>query len=406
MMQSFDVTIIGGGMVGLSLAAALKDTDMRIAVIEGNTLEEHLDETPEVRVSALNRASEIFLKNLHVWNGIEKKRLAEYTGIQVWEKDSFAAISFDAESLYQPNLGHIIENKVIQLSLFEQVKQQDNVTLFMPCRCQNMTMGESEAWLVLDNGQSLTTKLVVGADGANSWVRTQSDIPLTHWDYGHSALVANIVTELPHDGVARQIFTPDGPLAFLPMDDEHLCSIVWSTDPIRAEQLQTVSDEEFNKALTVEFDNRLGLCEVTTERQICPLKMRFARDFVQERVVLVGDAAHTIHPLAGQGVNLGFLDAAALAEVLLETWQDGLDIGRKKNLRRYERWRKAEASKMIAAMQGFKVLFDGDFPLKKLVRGIGMSLFNGLTGPKDEMMKRALGLKGELPKLSKYLNHL
>ncbi len=404
MMQSFDVTIIGGGMVGLALAAALKNSDMRIAVIEGQSIDESMDDIPEIRVSALNRASEIFLKNIHAWNGIEKRRFSEYTGMYVWEKDSFASVSFDAESLYQPNLGYIVENKVVQQSLLEQVKQQGNVTLFMSCHCQSFSMGESEAWLVLDNGTSMTTKLVVGADGANSWVRNQSQIPLTHWDYGHAALVANVVTELPHDGIARQIFTPDGPLAFLPMADEHLCSIVWSTEPPRAEQLQTMSDEEFNKSLTVEFDNRLGLCEVQSSRQVYPLKMRYARDFVQERIALVGDAAHTIHPLAGQGVNLGFLDAASLAETLLEVWNEGRDIGRKKNLRPYERWRKAEASKMIAAMQSFKVLFDGDFPLKKLARGVGMSLFNELTVPKDELMKRALGLKGELPQLAKFMH--
>lgn len=404
MMQSFDVTIVGGGMVGLALAAALKKSDMRIAVIEGQMIDESMDDIPDIRVSALNRASEVFLKNINAWHGIEKRRLSEYTGMYVWEKDSFASVSFDAESLYQPNLGYIIENKVIQQSLLEQVKQQDNVTLFMSCHCQSLSMGESEAWLVLDNGSSMTTKLVVGADGANSWVRNQSQIPLTHWDYGHAALVANVVTELSHDGIARQIFTPEGPLAFLPMADEHLCSIVWSTEPSRAEQLQKMSDEEFNKSLTVEFDNQLGLCEVKSSRQVYPLKMRYARDFIQERIALVGDAAHTIHPLAGQGVNLGFLDAASLAETLLEVWNEGQDIGRKKNLRGYERWRKAEASKMIAAMQSFKMLFDGDLPLKKLVRGVGMSLFNELTVPKDELMKRALGLKGELPRLAKFMH--
>lgn len=404
MMQSFDVTIIGGGMVGLALAAALKESDMRIAVIEGQTIDESLDNIPDIRVSALNRASEVFLKNIHAWHGIEKRRFSEYTGMYVWEKDSFASVSFDAESLYQPNLGYIVENKVIQQALLDQVKQQDNVTLFMSCHCQSLSMGESEAWLVLDNGSSMTTKLVVGADGANSWVRNQSQIPLTHWDYGHAALVANVVTELPHDGIARQIFTPDGPLAFLPMADKHLCSIVWSTEPSRAGLLQKMSDEEFNKSLTVEFDNRLGGCEIKSSRQVYPLKMRYARDFVQERIVLVGDAAHTIHPLAGQGVNLGFLDAASLAEILLESWNESRDIGRKKNLRGYERWRKAEASKMIAAMQSFKMLFDGDSPLKKLVRGVGMSLFNELTVPKDELMKRALGLKGELPRLAKFMH--
>ncbi len=274
----------------------------------------------------------------------------------------------------------------------------------MPATCEHLAVGESEAWLTLNNGQALTAKLVVGADGANSWVRNQQDIPLTHWDYGHSAVVATIRTHEPHNQVARQVFTPLGPLAFLPLSDPHMSSIVWSTDPNRAEQLVAMSESEFNRALTVEFDSRLGLCKVVSERTAFPLKMRYARDFVSERIALVGDAAHTIHPLAGQGVNLGFLDAASLAQEVLALWQQGEDIGSKRNLRSYERWRKAEAAQMIAAMQGFKDLFEGDNPAKKLIRGIGMRLAGQLPGAKDEIMKRALGIKGNLPELAK-INH-
>jgi len=197
------------------------------------------------------------------------------------------------------------------------------------------------------------------------------------------------------------VFTPQGPLAFLPMSDPHMSSIVWSTEPNRAQRLLSLSELEFNKILTAEFDHRLGLCEVVGERAAFPLKMRYARDFALQRIALVGDAAHTIHPLAGQGVNLGLLDAASLAQELLALWHQGEDIGLLKNLRGYERWRKTEAAKMIAAMQGFKDLFEGDNPAKKLIRGIGMQLAGQLPGAKDEIMKRALGLKGDLPDLAK-----
>ncbi|MDG3087140.1 FAD-dependent 2-octaprenylphenol hydroxylase [Vibrio hannami] len=405
MMQSFDITIIGGGMVGLTLAAALKNTDLRIAIVEGNKPAEDLDLLPDVRVSALSRASELILRNVGAWPGIERRRLSPYNAMEVWEQDSFARIEFNANNLGQPNLGHIVENRVIQLALLDQVSKQHNVTMFMPAKCQSMVMGESEAWLTLDNSQSLTTKLVVGADGANSWVRQQADIPLTNWDYGHSAIVANVKTERAHDSVARQSFSPMGPLAFLPMSEPQMSSIVWSTDPNRAEQLLAMPDEEFNKHLSAEFDMKLGRCKVIGERQAFPLKMRYARDFALERIALVGDAAHTIHPLAGQGVNLGLLDAASLAQTLVNIWKEGEDIGLRSNLRNYERWRKAEAAKMIAAMQGFKDLFEGDNPAKKLFRGIGMKLAAQLPGAKDEIMKRALGLKGELPELAKALNY-
>ncbi|NOI73519.1 FAD-dependent 2-octaprenylphenol hydroxylase [Vibrio owensii] len=401
MMQSVDIAIIGGGMVGLALAATFKDSDLRVAVIEGAVPNDTLNELPDVRVSALSRSSETILRNLGAWQGIEQRRSSPYYAMEVWEQDSFANIAFDAQSMAQPDLGHIVENRVIQLALLEQVQKLDNVTLFMPARCATLAVGEQESWLTLDNGQAMTAKLVVGADGANSWLRNQMDIPLTHWDYGHSALVANVKTADPHNSVARQIFTPQGPLAFLPMSDPHMCSIVWSTEPNRAEQLLAMNEQEFNKALTSEFDARLGLCDVVSERAAFPLKMRYARDFVVERVALVGDAAHTIHPLAGQGVNLGLLDAASLAQEVLALWKQGQDIGTKRNLRGYERWRKAEAAKMIAAMQGFRDLFSGENPAKKLVRGIGLSLAGQLPGAKDEIMKRALGLKGNLPELAR-----
>ncbi|PMH43866.1 FAD-dependent 2-octaprenylphenol hydroxylase [Vibrio sp. 10N.286.49.B3] len=405
MMQSVDIAIVGGGMVGLALAAALKDSHLRIAVVEGTMPEVELQALPDVRVSALSRSSEIILRNLGVWEGITSRRSAPYQAMEVWERDSFARIEFKANNLAQPNLGHIIENRVIQLALLDQVKQQDNVTLYMPAMCSSLAIGEQEAWLTLDNGQALTAKLVVGADGANSWVRQQQAIPLTHWDYGHSAIVANIKTEFPHESVARQVFTPQGPLAFLPMSNEHMSSIVWSTDPGRAQQLISIDNSSFNKALTTEFDAKLGLCEVVGERFAFPLKMRYARDFVLDRVALVGDAAHTIHPLAGQGVNLGLLDAASLAQELLKLWKRGEDIGTRRNLRSYERWRKAEAAKMIASMQGFKDLFEGQNPAKKLIRGLGMKLVGQLPGAKDEIMKRALGLKGNLPDLAKKTVH-
>lgn len=401
MIQSVDVAIIGGGMVGLALAAAFKDSELRVAVIEGQQPDSALSELPNVRVSALSRSSENILRNLGAWQAIVDRRASPYVAMEVWEQDSFASIAFDSASMAQPDLGHIVENRVIQLALLEQVGKLDNVTLLMPCQCQTMSVGESEVWLSLDNGQALTAKLVVGADGANSWVRRQQDIPLTHWDYGHSAIVANVRTAEPHQSVARQIFTPQGPLAFLPMPQAQMSSIVWSTESRRASDLMALSDDEFNKALTAEFDVRLGLCEVVGERFCVPLKMRYARDFVKERVALIGDAAHTIHPLAGQGVNLGLLDAAALAQEIMSLWQQGKDIGQKRNLRRFERWRKAEAAQMIAAMQGFRDLFAGDHPLKKLIRGVGLSLASHLPGAKEHIMRRALGLDGELPDLAK-----
>ncbi|MGL6605800.1 FAD-dependent 2-octaprenylphenol hydroxylase [Aeromonas hydrophila] len=400
-MQNVDVVIVGGGMVGLGLAAALKGSVLKVAVVEGQLPEPALDEVPDNRVSALSLASQRILQQVGAWRGIEARRLQPYMQMEVWEQDSFGRIAFDAASLRQPELGHIVENRVIQLALLEAILDGDNIQLLSPARASSLQSGEAGSLLLLEDGRALSAKLVVAADGAHSWVRRQADIPLTSWDYGHHALVATVRCAEPHEAVARQIFTPEGPLAFLPLWQPDLCSIVWSVPAKRAEALCQCDEEQFNRQLTTAFDGRLGLCKVEGARSAIPLTARYARDFARERLVLVGDAAHTIHPLAGQGVNLGLLDAAALAEQILRNQAAGKDIGRLANLRGYERWRKSEAASMLAAMEGLKRLFAGSNPLKKLVRGAGLCAFDLLTPLKQSVIRAAMGLEGELPALAK-----
>lgn len=405
-MQNVDVVIVGGGMVGLGLAAALKESGLKIAIVEGQLPEPQLGEAPDNRVSALSLASQRILQQVGAWAGIEARRLQPYEKMQVWEQDSFGQIGFDAASLRQAALGHIVENRVIQLALLEAILddsngEASNISLLSPARAASLQSGEAGSLLLLDDGRALSAKLVVAADGAHSWVRRQADIPLTSWDYGHHALVATVRCAEPHEAVARQIFTPDGPLAFLPLWQPNLCSIVWSVPATRAEALCTCDDEQFNRQLTTAFDGRLGLCKVEGARNAIPLTARYARDFARERLVLVGDAAHTIHPLAGQGVNLGLLDAAALAEQIVQSQRAGIDIGLLANLRGYERWRKSEAARMLAAMEGLKRLFSGANPLKKLVRGVGLCAFDVLAPLKQGVIRAAMGLDGELPALAK-----
>ncbi|WP_323945645.1 FAD-dependent 2-octaprenylphenol hydroxylase [Aeromonas hydrophila] len=400
-MQNVDVVIVGGGMVGLGLAAALKGSALKVAVVEGQLPEPVLDEAPDNRVSALSLASQRILQQVGAWRGIEVRRLQPYMQMEVWEQDSFGRIAFDAASLRQPELGHIVENRVIQLALLEAILDGDNIQLLSPARASSLQSGEAGSLLLLEDGSALSAKLVVAADGAHSWVRRQADIPLTSWDYGHHALVATVRCAEPHEAVARQIFTPEGPLAFLPLWQPDLCSIVWSVPAARAEALCQCDEEQFNRQLTTAFDGRLGLCKVEGARSAIPLTARYARDFAREQLVLVGDAAHTIHPLAGQGVNLGLLDAAALAEQILRNQAAGKDIGRLANLRGYERWRKSEAASMLAAMEGLKRLFAGSNPLKKLVRGAGLCAFDLLTPLKQSVIRAAMGLEGELPALAK-----
>ena len=400
-MQSYDIAVIGGGMVGLAFAAALQDSPLTVVVIEGHDIDRELPDQPGLRVSALSRASENILRNIGAWDGICSRRAQAYNAMQVWDRNGFGHIDFDGAALMTDSLGHLVENQVIQLALLEQLERASNITLLTNTKISKLSQGADVAWLTLVDQEPLCAKLIVGADGANSWTRKQVNIPLSSWDYNHHAIVANIRTAEGHQNCARQIFNPEGPLAFLPLWQDDLCSIVWSLPPARAQALLAMSDAEFNKQLNVAFDNRLGLCQVEGLRQAFPLTMRYARNFAGERVALIGDAAHTIHPLAGQGVNLGLLDAASLAQTVLANYQAQRDIGSYANLRQFERWRKSEAATLIASMEGLKRLFSGGHPAKRTLRDVGLTLANYLPGVKQQFIKRAMGLEGELPDLAK-----
>ncbi|PJG84537.1 FAD-dependent monooxygenase [Conservatibacter flavescens] len=389
-MKHVDVIIIGGGMVGLALAARLKQSSLSLCIIEA--FPPALDFSSYApRVSALNLSSEKLLQQIGIWQELQQLRLTPYDKMTIWEKDSFGRLDFTTQGLGINHLGHIAENHLIQGILWQHVMQQKNVDIItaLPHR---LDINPHTAILQLDNHEMISAKLVVGADGANSWVRQQANIPLVFHDYGHHALVCNVNTQEPHNHCARQIFSSDSILAFLPLDKPNLCSIVWSLPPEQAKQLHSCDEISFNKALNVAFDGQLGLCQITSERKIFPLTARYARNFAHPRIALIGDAAHTIHPLAGLGVNLGFQDVESLAKTLLENEAAHLDIGEYRYLRHYERTRKVEAMKMLAAMQGLKSLFEGDHPLKKWVRGIGLATTQQLNFVKDQLIKQALNL--------------
>ncbi|MBB1438013.1 FAD-dependent monooxygenase [Shewanella sp. SG41-4] len=396
--KTYDVAIVGGGMVGLATAIGLANADLNVVVIDAGTTQAVSGE-PKLRVSAINKASQQLLENLGAWQYLDNSRVSPYQKMSVWDKDGLGKIEFDAHSISEAYLGSIIENDAISYALAKRTSEISNITHIENQRLERIAFGEREAWLTLANGDNVSAAVVVAADGANSWVRQQCSIPLTFWDYGHHAIVATVRTELAHDATARQAFLPGGPLAMLPLYDDNLCSIVWSVSPDQTEQLLALDDIEFGKALTAALDGRLGMCQVVSERQSFPLRMRYARHFARHRLVLAGDAAHTIHPLAGQGVNLGFLDAASIIDTFTELHQQGKDLGEYSHLRALERWRKAEAMEMIATMEGFKRLFAGSNPLKKAMRDIGLTLVDNVAGLKTVFIKQAMGNKMTLPKL-------
>ncbi|MFW5425956.1 MAG: UbiH/UbiF/VisC/COQ6 family ubiquinone biosynthesis hydroxylase, partial [Methylophagaceae bacterium] len=320
MSQHYDVIIVGGGMVGATLAVALAEqSSLNIAIVEAFEPQPITEsDKADLRVSALTRASEILFKNLGIWQHLIPSRISQFTDMEVWETQS-STLHFDSADIGEPLLGYIVENRHIQQACLARCKQLHNITLLCPAKPKAF----SEQGLVLEDGQILTAELVVGADGARSLLREWADIDTHGWDYQQTAVVCTVTTKQSHQNTAWQRFLSEGPLAFLPLADPYQCSIVWSNSTEEAKLLCELEDEHFNTAISKAFGNKLGEIIEISARASFPLKLRHADHYVEIGFALVGDAAHTIHPLAGQGVNIGLLDAATLAEIVIESHGKG-----------------------------------------------------------------------------------
>ena len=397
-MISTDIVIIGGGCVGLTAALGLAQQGHDVTVIDAAEAETTLN-APQLRVSAISAASENIFKALGIWPRLQHQRLAPYKTMKVWDKHNFGRIEFGASQIGELRLGHIIENNNIRNALIDEAKQHQLINLKFNTQVKAIHNSDEQVLLTLEDGTPVVAKICVAADGANSWVRKQLNTPIHFADYDHHAMVATVKTQEPHNNCARQVFLPEGPLALLPMADAHTCSIVWSSEPEKNTTLKAMSDADFNKAITAATDSELGLITVDSPRPVYPLTMRYAQKWVMGRVVFMGDAAHTIHPLAGLGMNLGLLDAASLSEQLTKEalHSDKLTA----TLSHYQGWRKAEAQNYIGAMASLKELFAGSHPIKKLIRGVGLVLTDNLPIVKDKIIKHAMGMSGDMPALAK-----
>ena len=410
-MSHFDIAIVGAGMVGASLACGLIDAGFKVALIESGELNPAQDWPPgqvDARVSALSLASENLLKNLAVWPVIENmSRFQAYTAMHVWDACGTGQLHFTAAEQHLPYLGHIVENCTITSALHQTLGHKQ-YQLFEHSQIVDMTSQEiAPRCLTLASGEQINATLVVGADGANSKIRQLAGLPTREWDYPHHALVTRVKVTKPHKNTAWQRFTEDGILAFLPLStaieegpDSHYCSIVWSRPKAQTEAMQQLPESEFCLALSRAFEDQLGAVIASDQRHVIPLRQRHAKRYVQAGLVLVGDAAHTIHPLAGQGVNLGFLDVSALVETLKQAQQQGHDISSLGVLENYQAQRRGDNLRMMTLMESFSRLFGNQHPMLSLLRNTGMNWVQKLSPIKQHLAQQAMGVGAHLPPLS------
>jgi len=399
MQTDFDVLIVGGGMVGLSLATSLGQKGIKTLLIEANTLEpDDLSGASgfEPRVSAITQASKAWLMELEAWDNLPEERVSYFNTMEVWDAEGTGEVTFDAADVQSANLGCIIENREIQLALIQSLKTT-SVQIIEHTKLTRIELKQElgQFWnqITLDDGYSFSCQLVVGADGQHSRVRELAELESFNWQYNHKAIVTTVTTELPHNHCARQSFAPEGPLGILPLPgkDQNHCSIVWSATPEFVASRMNENDETFCKALTRATESRMGKIVSVDKRYAIPLVPGVAKTYVKEGIALVGDAAHRIHPLAGQGVNLGFLDARELSKTLSEAIATKQPLGSEFELRKYQRNRQAHNLAMTAAMEGFKRLFESHNMVIRLLRNVGMKQFNQLPFIKNEVIRFAMG---------------
>jgi len=385
-MQQFDLIIVGGGLAGASLAVALRDTRLRIALVESQA--PRRPEGWDARIYAISPANVAFLEGIGVWKHLDAGRIAPIRRMQV-AGDAGGRLDFSAYEAGVPELGHILESSLMACELWESAKRQSNLTLFCPATPAAVEFRHDAALLTLGDGTLLAARLLVGADGRDSWVRQAAGLAAHNTPYGEKGVVANFVTEKAHRDVAYQWFRDDGVLAYLPLPG-HRMSIVWSTPDAHADELCALPAEAFCDRVAEAGGQALGRLELLTPPAAFALRLMRVPQTVAPRLALVGDAAHGIHPLSGHGINLGFQDARELAALLAATpaWRD---IGELRLLQRYQRARREETVLLQSTTDALRRLFRADAGLLGQVRNLGLNLTDGLPLIKNSLVRYALG---------------
>lgn len=395
-----DIIISGGGLVGASAACLLARNGFKVSLIDSVKHDvESINADP--RIVALSRASQNILTQAGVWPRIDQKNLGPFCNMEVWDEAGTGRMCFDSAEVCEASLGHILAYRDITHAMEAQMAQTDNLELYRPIKVDIIEQHDDRIVVILEDGRRVQSSLLLIGEGANSPTRRMAEIGFMSDSYEQHAVSCVVRTEKQHEQTARQRFLRSGPLAFLPMANQYESCIVWSTEIPHAQELMQIDEQAFAMELASAFEYKLGNIELISKRFTFPLSKSQADHYCKPRIALIGDTAHTVHPLAGQGANLGLLDIAALTQILLETKQKNRDIGRINVLRRYERWRKGENQNMIRALDLIKELYAYDHKAISWCRNIGMDMIDKTSPVKRMIMQHAMGLVGDVPSLAK-----
>lgn len=402
MTHDADILIVGGGLNGPALALALAQGGLKVCVVDARPARSRAQERFDGRAYALALASSRVLGALGMWQGLAP-RTQPIRGIRASQGRSGQGASplflgFDASEIEDDAMGFMVEDRYLYGAFLDAMAAQENITLISGTRVVAHDTTPTGARVTLDTGQELTASLLVGCDGRDSAIAQRTGIKRWGHEYGQTALVCAIAHERPHDGIAHQFFMPHGPLAILPLPGNR-SSIVWSEKTEIAQAIQALDDAAYLETLRPRFGDFLGNISLDGDRFSYPLKLTIAERFVDQRIALVGDAAHGVHPIAGQGLNLGLRDVAALAEVVIEAKRRGEDFASTLVLERYQEWRRFDTVRMAMGMDAVNALFSNDNPLLDAARGLGMGVINALPGARRFFIREAAGLSSAQPRM-------
>lgn len=402
MKHDSDIAIVGGGLNGPALALALAQAGFRVTVIDALTQKVRKNAAFDGRAYALALTSVRLLRAIGIWDRVEDKAQPmldiKVSDGRAGEGPSPFFLHFDHAEIEEGPMGHMLEDRHLRRAFLEALEGTGGITHISGDTVINQSVTSDGVTLTLDSGKTLSSRLVVGSDGRSSGTARRAGIQRTGWDYGQTALVAALEHDLPHHGTAHQFFMPSGPLAILPLPG-NVSSIVWSENDKTAAAFTALSDADFMQVLRPRFGDFLGDIRLKGARYSYPLGLTIANSFVADRLALVGDAAHGVHPLAGQGLNAGLRDVGALVQVIREARQRGEDIAAPDVLARYQQWRRFDTTTLAMATDLTNRLFSNDNPFLRVARDLGMGAINAMPGLRRTFIREAAGLTGELPDL-------